>query len=78
MADDDRSSTFESVDFAWDDSFRAVLGLIWEFHDMAEPATVPAARCKTSLALAYGLMSETSLAFTLPVSPLVVDPPVGH
>ena len=25
-ADDDRSSTFESVDFARDDSFRAVLG----------------------------------------------------
>ena len=67
--DDDRSSTFESVDFARDDSFRAVLGLIREFHDMAEPATVPAARCKTSLASAYGLMSETSPAFTLPVSP---------
>ena len=38
---------------------------------MAEPATVPAARCKTSLASAYGLMSETSPAFTLPVSPLL-------
>ena len=71
MADDDRSSTFESVDFARDDSFRAVLGLIREFHDMAEPATVPAARCKTSLASAYGLASETSPAFTLPVSPLL-------
>ena len=71
VADDDRSSTFESVDFAQDDSFRAVLGLIREFHDMAEPATVPAARCKTSLASAYGLMSETSPAFTLPVSPLL-------
>ena len=70
-ADDDRSTTFESVDFAWDDSFRAVLGLIREFHDMAEPAGVPAARCKTSLASAYGLMSETSLAFTLPASPLL-------
>ena len=69
--DDDRSSTFESVDFARDDSFRAVLGLIREFHDMAEPATVPAARCKTSLASAYGLMSESSPAFTLPVSPLL-------
>ena len=65
MADDDRSSAFESVDFARDDSFRAVLGLIREFHDMAEPATVPAARCKTSLA------SEISPAFTLPVSPLL-------
>ena len=70
-ADDDRSTTFESVDFARDDSFRAVLGLIWEFHDMAEPAGVPAARCKTSLASAYGLMSETSPAFTLPASPLL-------
>ena len=70
-ADDDRSSTFESVDFGRDDSFRAVLALIREFHDMAEPATVPAARCKTSLASAYGLASETSPAFTLPVSPLL-------
>ena len=70
-ADDDRSSTFESVDFAQDDSFWAVLALIREFHDMAEPATVPAARCKTSLASAYGLASETSPAFTLPVSPLL-------
>ena len=70
-ADDDRSFTFESVDFARDVSFRAVLGLIREFHDMAEPATVPAARCKTSLASAYGLMSESSPAFTLPVSPLL-------
>ena len=69
--DDDRSSTFESVDFARDDSFWAVLALIREFHDMAEPATVPAARCKTSLASAYGLASETSPAFTLPVSPLL-------
>ena len=70
-ADDDRSSTFESVDFARDDSFRAVLGLIRDFHDMKEPAGVPAARCKTSLASAYGLMSETSPAFTLPASPLL-------
>ena len=70
-AEDDRSSTFESVDFARDDSFRAVLGLIREFHDMAEPAMVPAARCKTSLASAYGLASDSSPAFTLPVSPLL-------
>ena len=70
-AEDDRSSTFESVDFARDDSFRAVLGLIREFHDMAEPATVPAARCKTSLASAYGLASDSSPAFTLPVFPLL-------
>ena len=37
---------------------------------MAEPATVPGARCKTSLASAFGLMPESS-AFTLPVSPLL-------
>ena len=71
VADDDRSSTFESVDFARDDSFRAVLGLIREFHDMAEPATVPGARCKTSLASAYGLAADSSPAFTLLLSPLL-------
>ena len=71
VANDDRSSTLESVDFARDDSFRAVLGLIREFYDMEEPTGVPAARCKTSLASAYGLMSETSPAFTLPASPLL-------
>ena len=49
----------------------SVLGLIRSFHGMEEPAGVPSARCKTSLASAYGLMSEVSLAFTLPASPLV-------
>ena len=67
-ADDDRSSTFESVDFARDDSFRAVLGLIPEFHDMAEPATVPAARCNV------GVFSGIYVA----CFPPVVDTPVGH
>ena len=38
---------------------------------MEEPAGVPSARCKTSLASAYGLMSKVSPAFTLPASPLV-------
>ena len=71
VADDDRSSTFESVDFARDDSFRAVLGLIREFHDMAEPATVPGTRCKTSLASAYGLAADSYPAFSLPLSPLL-------
>ena len=70
-ADDDRSSAFESVDFDRDDSFRSVLGFIRSFHGMEEPAGVPSARCKTSLASAYGLMSEVSPAFTLPASPLV-------
>ena len=71
VADDGRSSTFESVDFARDDSFRAVLALIREFHDMAEPATVPGARCKTSLASAYGLAADSYPAFSLPLSPLL-------
>ena len=71
VADDDRSSAFESVDFDRDDSFRSVLGLIRSFHAMEEPAGVPSARCKTSLASTYGLMSEVSPAFTLPASPLV-------
>ena len=71
VADDDRSTTFESVDFARDDSFRAVLALIREFHDMAEPATVPGARCKTSLASAYGLAADSFPAFSLPLSPLL-------
>ena len=70
-ADDDRSSAFELVDFDRDDSFRSVLGLIRSFHGMEEPAGVPSARCKTSLASTYGLMSEVSPTFTLPASPLV-------
>ena len=71
VAEDDRSSTFESVDFARDVSFRAVLGLIRKFHDMAEPATVPAARCKTSLASAFGLPADSYPSFALPLSPLL-------
>ena len=62
---------FESVDFARDVSFRAVLGLIRKFHDMGEPATVPAARCKTSLASAFGLPTDSSPSFALPLSPLL-------
>ena len=38
---------------------------------MEEPAGVPSAHCKTSLASAYGLMSEFSPSFTLPASPLL-------
>ena len=75
MADDDRSTTFESVDFARDDSFWAVLALIREFHDMAEPATVPGARCKTSLASAYGLAADSYPAFRCRLSPLIIDTP---
>ena len=40
---------------------------------MEEPAGIPSTRCKTSLASIYGLMSETSPAFHLPVSPLVLS-----
>ena len=65
-AEDDRSTTFESVDFARDDSFRAVLA------SLGSSMTWQNLRgCKTSLASAYGLMSETSPAFTLPASPLL-------
>ena len=52
-------------------TFRSVLALIRNFHSMEEPAGVPSARCKTSLASIYGLMSETSTAFHLPTSPLM-------
>ena len=38
---------------------------------MAEPATVPGARCKTSLASAYGLAADSYPAFSLPLSPLL-------
>ena len=71
VADDDRSSAFDTVDFDRDDSFRSVLALIRNFHAMEEPAGIPSTRCKTSLASICGLMSETSPAFHLPVSPLV-------
>ena len=68
---DDHSSAFDSLDIDQNDSFRSVLALIRNFHDMEEPAGVPSARCKTSLASIYGLMSETSPAFHLPISPLL-------
>ena len=38
---------------------------------MEEPVGILSARCKTSLASIYGLMSETSPAFHLPTSPLL-------
>ena len=61
----------DALDIDRDDSFRSVLALIQNFHSMEEPAGVPSARCKTSLASIYGLMLETSLAFHLPTSPLM-------
>ena len=61
----------DALDIDRDDSFRSVLALTRNFHSMGEPAGVPAARSKTSLAPIYGLMSESSPAFHLPTSPLV-------
>ena len=69
-ADDDRSSALDALDIDRDDSFQSVLALIQNFHNIEEPAGVPSARCKTSLASIYGLMSETSPAFHLTTSPL--------
>ena len=71
VADDDRSTAFDTVDFDRVDSFRSVLALIRNFHAMEEPAGIPSTWCKTYLASIYGLMSETSPAFHLLVSPLV-------
>ena len=65
-ADDDSSVALYSLDIDQDDSFRSVLALIQNFHGLKEPAGVPSARCKTSLASIYGLMLETSPAFHLP------------
>ena len=64
----DHSGTFDSVDLDWDDSFRAVLHLIREFHSMEELASVALNRCRTSLAPVYGLPSESSPALHLPLS----------
>ena len=69
--DDDRSSTVDSLDMDQDDTFRAVLRLIWEFHTLEEPASVAPNRCNTSLALVYVLQSELSLSLHLPTSPLL-------
>ena len=43
VADDDRSSAFDTVDFDREDSFRSVLGLFRSFHDMEEPGGIPSA-----------------------------------
>ena len=56
---DDRSSAPDSLDIDRDDSFQSFLALIQNFHGFEEPAGVPSARCKTSLASIYGLMSES-------------------
>ena len=69
--DDIRSSTIDSLDFDRDDSFRAVLRLIREFHSLEEPASVAPNRCKTYLAPVFGLQTESSPAFHVPASPLL-------
>ena len=43
-ADNDCSSTRNTLDIDWDDSFRSVLALIRNFHSMEELAGVPSAR----------------------------------
>ena len=68
-AEEDRDSVSSSVDLNQDDLFRTVLHLTREFHGMEEPASVAPNRCKTSLALIYGLQSESSPALHLPLSP---------
>ena len=70
-ADDDRSTTFDTVDLDKDDSFRSVLRLIRVFLSLVETASVASNRCKTSLAPVYGLQSESSPALHLPLSPLL-------
>ena len=77
-ADDDRSSTFESVDFARDDSFRAVLGLIREFHDMAEPSDCACGSVQDVSCV--GLRSNVGVLLGIYVAcfPPVIDAPVGH
>ena len=69
VAEDNRASTSDSLDLDRDDSFRAVLCLIQEFHRLEEPASVAPNGCKTSLAPVYGLQSESSQALHLPLSP---------
>ena len=43
VADDDRFSAFDTVDFDRDDSLRSVLALIRNFHAVEEPAGIPSA-----------------------------------
>ena len=59
------------VDFDRDDTFRSVLGPHQELPHHGRACRNPISSMKTSLASIYGLMSETSPAFHLPVSPLV-------
>ena len=69
--EDAPSSGFDPIDMDRDNLFRYVLHLIREFHSLEKPASVAPNRCKTSLALVYGLQSESSPALHLPLSPLL-------
>ena len=69
----DRNSSSGSVDLDRDDSFQAVLRLILEFCSMEEPASVATNRCKTSLALLYGLQSEPSPSLSPLLRSLLVN-----
>ena len=71
VAEDDRFSTFDSVNLDRDDLFRFVFCLIRDFHSLGEPASVSPNRCKTSLAPVYGLQSQSSPALHLPLSTLL-------
>ena len=66
VGDDDRSSAVDSLNIDREDSFRAVLHLIREFHGLEELASVDPNQCKTSLAPVYRLQSESSSALHLP------------
>ena len=78
VSDDDRSSTFESVDFARDDSFRAVLGLIREFHDYGGTSSCTSGSVQdfscVGLWFSVGLVSGVYIA----CFPLVIDTPARH
>ena len=76
--DDDRSSTVDSLDLDWDDSFWAVLCLIWEFHSLEEPASVALNWFKTSLALVFGLQSRVFPGSSLVCFPSAAVSPSGH
>ena len=71
VGDDDCPSTADSLGLDRDDSFRAVLRLIREFHNLEELASVVPNRCKTSLAPVFGLQSESSPDLRLPTSPIL-------
>ena len=78
VAEDDRSSTFESVDFARDVSFRAVLGLIREFHDMAEPGNCTSGSLQDFSCIGFWVSGGFLSVVCVASFPLVVDSPDGH